>query len=207
MLLSKHLNSVPTGRTAIILVLSLYALLFLSLAAAQAPNTPNTILPASLPACAQTCGVLQQAQSACLPPAAPATGPNSYQVCFCQSGYLTALRAGTGSVPNLCAPQCADADFQSIAQWYTGYCQQSGQGSGSAGGAAPNGADSAAAPTTTAAGAAASTAAADATQQFSGDNTTAASTGAGWCVALHVTRGKRPLTRGWTGSARTGAGS
>ena len=139
-----------------------------------------TLLPASLPACASSCPILQQAQSACVPPAAPATGPASYQSCFCQSGYLAATRAATraagtanpAAIPNVCDPQCAASDFQAIAQWYAGYCQQP---------LPTTTAQVAAVAPTTAAAAAASSTAATAAGQSDGADATA--TSSGWYVA------------------------
>ena len=90
-------------------------LLLARLTSAQQP----TLLPATLPACAQTCPVVIQAQTGCVPPAAPVTDAATYQSCFCQSGYLAPLRASSA---NICAPQCADGDFATISTWYKGFC-------------------------------------------------------------------------------------
>ena len=92
-----------------------FVLSTLALVQAQQP----TLLPTSLPACAQTCPVLIQAQSGCIPPAAPITNQATYQSCFCQSGYLTSLKT---SSTNICAPQCSDPDFTTIDSWYKGLC-------------------------------------------------------------------------------------
>ena len=83
-----------------------------------------TLIPSSLPPCAQTCPVLVQAQSACVPPAALVSNPATYQSCFCQSAFLVSLRSTSNS--NICAPQCPDGDFATIASWYKGMCGISG---------------------------------------------------------------------------------
>ena len=86
-----------------------------------------TLIPSSLPPCAQTCPVLVQAQNACVPPAALVTNPATYQSCFCQSAFLVSLRSTSNS--NICVPQCPDGDFATIISWYKSLC--------SIGGAAP----------------------------------------------------------------------
>ena len=90
-------------------------LLLARLTSAQQP----TLLPTTLPACAQTCPVIIQAQAGCVPPAAPVTDAATYQSCFCQSGYLAPLKASSA---NICAPQCVDGDFATISTWYKGFC-------------------------------------------------------------------------------------
>ena len=97
-------------------LISALLLLLARLISAQQP----TLLPATLPACAQTCPVLIQAQTGCVPPAAPVSNDGIYQSCFCQSGYLAPMRAA--STTNICAPQCADGDFAAINTWYKGFC-------------------------------------------------------------------------------------
>ena len=98
------------------LLLSSILLYILSLISAQ----QVTLIPASLPACAQSCPLLIQAQGACVPPAALVTNPATYQSCFCQSAFLGPLRSSPTS--NICAPQCPDADFATIGTWYKGLC-------------------------------------------------------------------------------------
>lgn len=82
------------------------------------------IPPTGLPGCAQTCPLLVQAQTGCVPPAAPVTDQSNYLSCFCQSGYLSGLRSGTA---NVCAPQCTDAEFAAIAAWYKTDCGLGGR--------------------------------------------------------------------------------
>ena len=94
-----------------------YASLLLSILALTYAQT--TILSPTLPACASTCPVLIQAQSGCVPPAAPVTNQATYQSCFCQSAYLTSLKSSNN---NICAPQCSDSDFAAIDTWYKGLC-------------------------------------------------------------------------------------
>ncbi|KAI9714463.1 MAG: hypothetical protein M1820_000424 [Bogoriella megaspora] len=72
-----------------------------------------------LPECAQGCTLLSQAQAACVPPAAPATGQQQYQSCFCQSAYLRTLYQSPNGV---CDASCGQSDLVSIQKWYTGLC-------------------------------------------------------------------------------------
>ncbi|KAG8623544.1 hypothetical protein KVT40_008520 [Elsinoe batatas] len=73
----------------------------------------------ALPACAQACQYLSQAQAACVPPAAPATGQETYLACFCQSAYLVNLRS---DATQLCGNVCQGSDLPLISQWYTNTC-------------------------------------------------------------------------------------
>ncbi|KAK4996812.1 hypothetical protein LTR66_003660, partial [Elasticomyces elasticus] len=74
----------------------------------------------ALPACAQQCSLLQQAQAVCVPPAAPATNQAAYESCFCQSAYLRTLY----TTPNgVCDAFCtAQSDLVQIQQWYIRSC-------------------------------------------------------------------------------------
>lgn len=76
-----------------------------------------------LPTCAQQCQVLQQAQSACVPPAAPVTNQATYESCFCQSGYLSTLSSSATSV---CDGICSASDQVKIQSWYTTNCKDDG---------------------------------------------------------------------------------
>ena len=83
-----------------------------------------TLISNTLPACAQSCPVFLQAQSACVPPpngAAAVSNQQTYTSCFCQSNYLTPLKSGSAN--NLC-PTCSAADMSTTQQWYNGLCQQ-----------------------------------------------------------------------------------
>lgn len=77
----------------------------------------------ALPTCAQQCTVLQSAQTGCIPPAAPVTNAATYESCFCQSGYLTTLKAA-GST--LCSDVCDAADVAKISSWYQSNCADNG---------------------------------------------------------------------------------
>lgn len=90
-----------------------FALLF-SLASSQ-----NFISP-TLPACAQQCQTLQQAQTICIPPAAPVTNQGIYQSCFCNSDLLKQLPAA----PLAICPTCAPADLVTLQNWFAGFCTQ-----------------------------------------------------------------------------------
>ena len=76
--------------------------------------------PGNLPACAQSCQTLQNAQTVCVPPAAPATGQLSYQSCFCQSAYLTTLRQSSAGICDTSCPNPTDAT--QIQKWYINLC-------------------------------------------------------------------------------------
>nr|OQO32588.1 hypothetical protein B0A51_00152 [Rachicladosporium sp. CCFEE 5018] len=91
----------------------------------QSPNSP-------LPSCASSCGILQQAATAC--GGLTASSQNIW-VCFCQSAYLTTLyQSGEG----ICADTCATAaERDTLRVWYTGECgtdkgfsEHAGQGQG-----------------------------------------------------------------------------
>ncbi len=73
-----------------------------------------------LPACAQGCTLLQQAQGACVPPAVPAGDQAAAQGCFCQSAYLRTLYQSPNGV---CDAFCGQPDLVSIQGWYVGLCQ------------------------------------------------------------------------------------
>lgn len=91
--------------------------LVLDLALAQAPTT---LIAQNLPACAQTCPILLQAQGGCVPPAAAVTNQGQYQSCFCQSAFLTPLYQPTST---LC-PVCSTQDMATIQTWFQGLCKQ-----------------------------------------------------------------------------------
>ena len=97
--------------------------LFLFAAVAARAQTILTYGNDALPTCAQGCTLLQQAQSACVPPAAPVTDQTTYESCFCQSGYLSGLKTSSAG---LCDSTCGTADLQKIQSWYISYCQSPG---------------------------------------------------------------------------------
>jgi len=77
----------------------------------------------ALPSCAQQCQLLQQAQTACIPPAAPVTQQSIYESCFCQSGYLTTLVSNPAAV---CGSVCQGSDLTQVATWYKDNCVDDG---------------------------------------------------------------------------------
>lgn len=101
-----------------LLSLSFGVLLFTSFSSAQ--NSAYDIIPANLPACALECTTLQNAQTGCIPPAAPITNTGTYQNCFCQSALLTSLKSAPST--NICSTWCDAADWASIDTWYVGLC-------------------------------------------------------------------------------------
>lgn len=87
--------------------------LFLSLTAAQ------TIIPPTVPVCAQTCAILLDAQRGCVPPAAPVTSQVIYQSCFCLSALLTQLP----SSPSAVCPACSSEDQGLLQSWFSDLCK------------------------------------------------------------------------------------
>ena len=73
-----------------------------------------------LPTCATGCTLLNQAQAACVPPAAPNTNQATYQSCFCQSAYLRTFYQSPNGV---CDAECGQSDLVQIQKWYTGLCK------------------------------------------------------------------------------------
>ena len=102
-------------------MLSIANILLLTVLATLSIAQQTTILPTTLPACAAQCQTLLQAQTACVPPAAPVTNSATYQSCFCQSGYLSSLYSSAAS--NLC-PSCSAGDMSAIQSWYKSFCPQ-----------------------------------------------------------------------------------
>lgn len=102
-------------------MVSIAKILLLTVFATRSTAQQTTILPTTLPACAAQCQVLLQAQTGCVPPAAPVTNAATYQSCFCQSGYLSSLYASAAS--NLCQ-SCSAADMSAIQAWYKSFCPQ-----------------------------------------------------------------------------------
>ena len=96
------------------------ATLFLTHYRAFSAAQQATILPTTLPACATSCTLLQQAQTGCVPPAAPVSSQATYQSCFCQSGYLTPLAQSSND--NICSPECSAQDMSTIQTWFKGLC-------------------------------------------------------------------------------------
>ena len=74
----------------------------------------------ALPSCANGCQMLLNAQSGCVPPAAPVTSPQIYKSCFCQSALLITLRTTPVGV---CDTVCTDPTaLTQIMTWYNSYC-------------------------------------------------------------------------------------
>ncbi|KAL8294629.1 hypothetical protein RB597_007753 [Gaeumannomyces tritici] len=84
----------------------------------------TTLIPfATLPACAQQCGPLFDANGACVPPAAPTAAPAGYAACFCSNAKVSPFSAAAQGV---CGPGvCADnpANLESIRNWFTNFCK------------------------------------------------------------------------------------
>lgn len=100
----------------IIFVVPAFTLLF-SLASSQ------TLISPTLPACAQQCATLLQAQAGCVPPAALVSDQSTYQSCFCQSAFLTPLAAN----PSTICPACSPVDLTTLQTWFTGFCTTGAQ--------------------------------------------------------------------------------
>jgi hypothetical protein len=79
----------------------------------------------SFPQCALSCSILQQAQSACIPPSAPANGRSTYVSCFCQSSLISSLH---NSADGTCTDTCTNASDRSLLKtWYTNFCSSGGK--------------------------------------------------------------------------------
>ena len=75
---------------------------------------------AGLPICAQNCITLQTAANGCIPPAAPITNQATYDNCFCNSNFLTTLKA---SPIGICDAECPVAtDRQQVQSWFVNLC-------------------------------------------------------------------------------------
>lgn len=94
-----------------------------SLAAVASAQQLLVYSDTALPSCAQQCTVLQNAQTGCIPPAAPVTDALIYESCFCQSGYLTTLKSAGSTI---CSDVCEASDVAKIASWYQSNCADNG---------------------------------------------------------------------------------
>jgi hypothetical protein len=122
------------------LLTTLFVLLSSSLASAQ------LLAAQGLPACAQTCTLLNQAAQAC---SGTATANQATWACFCQSGYLSGLYS---SPSGICDAFCTDpAQNQQVMTWYTGNCGTDNGASEHADDGSGGQMTAAAAPTTTSA--------------------------------------------------------
>lgn len=89
---------------------ALLTLLSASIASAQ-------LLGQGLPACAQSCTLLNQAAQAC---GGTASANQAIWSCFCQSAYLTGLHSSASGV---CDAFCTDpSQNQQVATWYQSNC-------------------------------------------------------------------------------------
>lgn len=97
-------------------------LLSLSLLSLQIPNifAQEVLDFGILPACAGACPSLTDAQTSCIPPAAPATDQATYESCFCQNAFLQPLFTSPNGV---CDAFCAQPELDRIWEWFTGLCQ------------------------------------------------------------------------------------
>ncbi|KAL9026465.1 MAG: hypothetical protein Q9196_004874 [Gyalolechia fulgens] len=92
-----------------------------------AQSTSQTIIPSTLPACAQACPNLLQGQTACTAPPNPPPGGTYGIQCLCGFAPLASLKADAPA--QLCIT-CSPTDNAAIQSWYKGAC-------GLGGGAAP----------------------------------------------------------------------
>ncbi|PYI15794.1 hypothetical protein BO86DRAFT_395697 [Aspergillus japonicus CBS 114.51] len=110
----------PLRSFPLIAYLSLFTLLASTVAHAQTVAILPSAASSSFPSCGLTCSVLLQAQSDCLPPAAPQTDSATYASCFCHSHNLTELHTSSNAV---CDDTCTNASDRSLIQtWYNNYC-------------------------------------------------------------------------------------
>ncbi|KAK4248215.1 hypothetical protein C7999DRAFT_40620 [Corynascus novoguineensis] len=90
----------------------------------------TTLIPPAptLPACVSSCGVLYDVNGGCVPPAVPAADASVYESCFCNDPRLAAFKTGPNGV---CDAACTNAaDLTSIRDWFTGFCNNAGDGNG-----------------------------------------------------------------------------
>ncbi|RJE27161.1 integral membrane protein [Aspergillus sclerotialis] len=106
-------------------------LLYLLLSALSLPAVlaqGESLLPSSasdsFPQCALNCALLKQAESGCVPPAAPASPKSIYVSCFCQSSLISSLHS---SPANVCDDSCNNpSDLSLLQKWYNNYCSSGG---------------------------------------------------------------------------------
>jgi hypothetical protein len=109
-------------------------------AAQNNPPPPATTIPPfgnrdELPQCAVSCGILYEANGACVPPALPTNAASVYEGCFCNYPAVAAFRT-SGATAGVCEQFCDSNGASSIAQWFTGLCNISPNGGGNDGGPA-----------------------------------------------------------------------
>ncbi|KAF7586418.1 hypothetical protein BBP40_008925 [Aspergillus hancockii] len=119
-------NSAPSRLFSLFLIT-----LVLSLSVRADDDT--SLLPSaasdSFPQCALSCSILQQAQSACIPPSAPANGRSTYVSCFCQSSLIGQLKQ---SADGTCTDTCTNASDRSLLKtWYSDFCSSGGKSTAS----------------------------------------------------------------------------
>lgn len=103
-------------------------LLLLTLLAGIVPSiisqtTGQAIIPSNLPACAQSCANLLQAQTACTAPPNPPPGGTYGIQCFC--GFAPLAPLGANAPQQLCVA-CSASDNAAIQSWYKDACGLSG---------------------------------------------------------------------------------
>lgn len=103
-------------------IFALSATLTLVSSQAIVPTTSSS----TFPGCALSCGVLLNAQVACIPPYAAVTSQLAYDNCFCQYSTLQALYTTPDSV---CVGNCAiESDRQLLRSWFLNFCQSVAKG-------------------------------------------------------------------------------
>lgn len=111
----------------------LYTFLTFLIPRAFSQSTGQAIIPSTLPACAQQCANLLQAQTACTAPPNPPPGGTYGLPCFCGFAPLANLKADAPA--NICAT-CSTDDNAAIQSWYKGACSNGGQTTSAANGRA-----------------------------------------------------------------------
>lgn len=109
--------------------LSVLVLLFVLASAVLAADDDTSLLPSSasdsFPQCGLSCNNLKQAQSGCVPPAAPANGRSTYVSCFCQSSLLSNLH---NTADGTCDDSCSsESDRSLLKTWYSDFCSSGGK--------------------------------------------------------------------------------
>ncbi|PTU23528.1 hypothetical protein P175DRAFT_0432066 [Aspergillus ochraceoroseus IBT 24754] len=111
---------------------SLSTFLYLTLAFSTFAHAV-TLLPSAasdtFPECGLTCTTFTEAETGCVPPAAPVTNQATYVSCFCQSSLLTTFRS---SADGTCDTTCTkESDRKLLQEWYLNYCKTDGSSSDS----------------------------------------------------------------------------
>ncbi|RKF65385.1 putative integral membrane protein [Golovinomyces cichoracearum] len=102
-------------------IIPFFSFFITSILAQASPDGNIVPFSSTLPVCASKCGPLFDVQGKCVPPVTAAVDDS----CFCLDSRLEPFRTGTAGVSTVCGPaSCsAEADLQSLRQWYSTFCK------------------------------------------------------------------------------------